>query len=723
MKTVTFVFGIHDHQPVGNFDFVFEDAYQRAYLPFLDVLEAHPKIRLAQHYSGILFEWILKHHPDYINRLKKMVQSGQIEMITGAYYEPILVSVPDADKRGQIQKLTTTLKKYTGYEAKGFWLAERVWEPHLPKILKESGISYTIVDDSHFKYVGLREDVLAGYYVTEEQGTTLNIFPICEKLRYAIPFKEVDETIEFLRNLATEEGSKMAIFADDGEKFGIWPGTYEHVYANGWLDKFFSELEKNMDWIRMIHFSEAIEQIKPLGRVYLPAASYREMMEWALPAKSTRKLEDFEDVLKLQSLFEQYGIFVRGGFWRNFLAKYPESNKMHKKMLYVSQKVWKAKPKLSPQEFQKAKDHLWAGQCNCPYWHGVFGGLYLSHLRFAIYRNLIQAENIADKALVSSNKIRAIKKDFNADGYDELLVETPALNLYFAPHVGGTLFELDIRGKAINLLDTMSRREEAYHRKLTEAAKQPRPNHNGNEIASIHDLVVTKEKGLEKLLNYDWYDHHSLIDHFFNVSTKIEDVMTVKYGEEGDFVNQPYRVRTKRVGDQLNVILTRKGGVWIESQWTPLTVHKEILISNDHSNLDISYTIQNNSHKKIDLFFGVEWNFALMAGKSDDRYYEIPGRALKENYLASVGETSDVTEIWLKDEWLKIGIQFLFDEPVKLWRFPIETVSLSEAGFEKVYQSSVVLPTWKFTLKPGAKKALHIEKKIILNLPFSDSEK
>ena len=712
MKTVTLVFGVHDHQPVGNFDFVFEDAFQRAYLPFLDTLEAHPKIRLAMHYSGILFEWILEHHPDYIERLRKMVQSGQVEMMTGAYYEPILISIPDADKKGQIRKLTETLKKQTGYSAKGFWLAERIWEPHLPKVLKEAGIAYTIVDDSHFKYAGLPEEKLAGYYVTEEQGTTLNIFPISEKLRYAIPFKEIDVTMDFLRSLATEDGSKMAIFADDGEKFGVWPGTYEHVYEKGWLDAFFTELEKNLDWIRMIHFSEAIEKIKPLGRVYLPTASYREMMEWALPAQATRDLEDFENVLKLQNLFESYGIFVRGGFWRNFLAKYPESNNMHKKMLYVSEKVWRAKETLSTAAFKKAQDHLWAGQCNCPYWHGVFGGLYLAHLRFAIYQNLIQAETIADAALFPEKKIRAFRKDFDGNGYEELLVETPVFNLYFDPQIGGRLFEFDLCQKTLNLLDTMSRHEEAYHRKLTEAAQNP-PSGDGDEVASIHDLVVTKEDGLEKLLNYDWYEHDSLIDHFFHPNTTVEQLMAAKYGEDGDFVNQPYTVRTKHTSEGLTTTFVREGGVWVKGIWTPVRVQKKIVVAANDSVLDVTYFIENKSDRTVPLFFGVEWNYALMAGKSDDRYYEIPGVALKENYLASVGETPGVSELWLKDEWLKLGIQFLFDQPATLWRFPIETVSLSEAGFEKVYQSSAVVPTWKFELKPGHKKSLHFVNKII----------
>ncbi len=94
MKTINIAFGIHNHQPVGNFDFVFEHAYEKSYLPFLELLEKHPHIRLAQHYTGILFEWIKMHKPEFIHRLKKLVDSGQIEMMTGGFYEPIMSIIP-----------------------------------------------------------------------------------------------------------------------------------------------------------------------------------------------------------------------------------------------------------------------------------------------------------------------------------------------------------------------------------------------------------------------------------------------------------------------------------------------------------------------------------------------------------------------------------------------------------------------------------------------------
>ena len=83
-----FVIVLHNHQPVGNFDGVIEQAYQDSYLPFLDVFERHPALRIGLHTSGCLMEWLDAHHPEYLDRLSALVAAGRIEIVGGAFYEP-----------------------------------------------------------------------------------------------------------------------------------------------------------------------------------------------------------------------------------------------------------------------------------------------------------------------------------------------------------------------------------------------------------------------------------------------------------------------------------------------------------------------------------------------------------------------------------------------------------------------------------------------------------
>lgn len=699
MKTINLILGIHNHQPVGNFDSVFQQAFERAYQPFVELLERYPRVKLALHYSGILLEWLVQHQPQFIRRLKRLVDAGQVEMMGGAYYEAILSIIPDRDKSGQLDMLSKAIRKQFGHRPAGMWLAERVWEQHLAKYIADAGLRYTVVDDTHFKYAGFSEDELLGYYVTEEERKTIAIFPISKRLRYTIPFQPVSNTIDYLREIASEDGQLIAVYADDGEKFGVWPNTYDHVYTNGWLEEFFRALTDNADWIRVLHFSEALSTIAPLGRTYLPNASYAEMLHWALPAHHFPLYEEFETLLHQQGIRDKYESFFKGGFWRNFLAKYPESNMMHKKMLHVSERLQafaaKKNGRLQASALARARSHLYAAQCNDPYWHGIFGGLYLPVLRYPIYHHLIRAEQELDR-MERRTGVRTQVYDFDCDGQDEVIVESPTLNCYVKPSSGGALIECDYKPLGLNILDIVSRRQEGYHTKLRQArALTP----SDQSVASIHDIVKTKEPGLEHYLDYDWYQHASLLDHFFAPATTLEQVWRSRYQELGDFVNRPYKANIRKEGTKTQVELRRDGTILTEKRRHRISIRKAITIDHRNARLLIDYSLRNDEAEPVAVWFGVEFNVGLQAGNAPDRYYYVDNGTLEDRCLRSMGAVQDVAALGLKDEWLGVDVRIEVDKPTMFWRFPIEVVSLSEEGFERIFQSSVVIPNWQFILE------------------------
>ena len=209
---------LHNHQPVGNFPWVFEQVYDEAYLPMIEALERHPKVRLSLHYTGSLIDWIEEAHPEFLQRVAKLAQRKQVEIVSGGYYEPILPSIPDSDKIGQIRRLTQRISHDFGVKASGMWIAERVWEPGLPRLIREAGIEWTILDDVHFKNVGLEDSDLYGYYATEDQSPALKVFATSKAMRYTIPWRPVGETIETLRSLATP-GRTQARASNSGSLF------------------------------------------------------------------------------------------------------------------------------------------------------------------------------------------------------------------------------------------------------------------------------------------------------------------------------------------------------------------------------------------------------------------------------------------------------------------------------------------------------------------------
>ncbi|HOQ33735.1 MAG TPA: DUF1925 domain-containing protein, partial [Candidatus Hydrogenedens sp.] len=503
MNPLNLIFALHSHQPVGNFDFVFENAYQKAYLPFLEVLRDFQDIHITLHITGPIWDWLDNNHPEFYDLVRHFVDNGQIELMGGAFYEPLICAIPEEDAFNQILYMQNFFNERFGSKPRGMWIAERVWEPYFPKILAKAGIEYTALDDTHFLSAGLEPNDLFGYYLTEHEGHIVKVFPILEKLRYTIPFRPIVETIDYLKEKSNLHKSACAVFHDDGEKFGIWPGTYHSVYEEKWLYNFFESVTKEKEWLKAITYSEYIDKNPPTGRVYLPCASYHEMMEWVLPTKSQKEyLKIKKNFQSDTELWEKTSRYFRGGFWRGFLSKYEESNNMQKRMLRTSRRLNDLINKDGENILlKKAQRKLFQGQCNCAYWHGVFGGLYLNHLRTAVYSNLIESDKLIDEYLnISSNSHSITTTDFNCDGKKEIIFETPVANFYFSPEDGGTLFELDYKPKSFNCMNILSRREEAYHEDLFRVDISHNVEEEGHK--SIHELVKAKEKGLEKYLIY-----------------------------------------------------------------------------------------------------------------------------------------------------------------------------------------------------------------------------
>ncbi len=712
MPKVQFIFAIHNHQPVGNFDFVAEEAYQKSYLPFVRVLERHQSIKITLHYTGILYHFFEQHHPEFIVLLRKLVDAGRVEVLSGGFYEPVLAVLPDKDKVGQIRALTDYIKRVLGYDAQGLWLAERVWEPHLPNAIAAAGINHVVVDDFHFKMAGLRDDDLDGYYLTEEQDGMLRIFPGSEKLRYLIPFHPPEETINHLSAFRSTERNRLVVMADDGEKFGVWPETYHTVYEEGWLERFFTLLEQSGEWLETATFSEYLTKEPPRGRIYLPTASYMEMGEWALPTRAMKEYDDALAKVKGSPDFADLRPFIKGGIWRNFLAKYPESNHMHKRMMMVSRKVHdvlEMQGMKKNAETTRMLDHLYQSQCNDAYWHGVFGGLYLPHLRSAVYEHLIKAEVMADQVLkgretrgeerekqktsLHPSWLEIERGDFDRDGSEEVMLNSELMNVFIDPAEGGRITEFDWKPRFFNLTNTLTRRREGYHDKISRACKDK----DSCELKTIHDRVVVKEEGLECHLLYDWYQRGSLLDHFLESGVDLSNFMRSEYYEAGDFVLGAYELKQRKQTDGAALALERHGNV------TGLAVRlrKEISIHRAAAEIIVRYEIENLSAEELNTSFGCEFNVSLLAGNAHDRYYDIPGHVLDKRNLASTGETNNVKQVSLVDEWLKLKLTLAFSRSASLWRAPVETVSQSEAGFERVYQSSMVMPIWRLSLPPA----------------------
>ena len=416
-----------------------------------------------------------------------------MELLGGGLYEPILASLPERDRVDQLNRMTAAVEAITGRRPQGAWLAERVWEPDLPTALTRAGYRWTILDDQHFRAAGIPEENLWGAFTTEDQGNLLTVFGTEQGLRYRIPFGSVEDVIDYLRVHATEDGKRVGMMGDDGEKFGAWPTTHAHCWGEGrWVERFFTALEANDDWLSTVTPSQWLEREPPIGRAYLPTSSYAEMGGWALPADEavvfTRLLHD------ARANHDPAARWLRGGFWRNFQVRYREINDLHKQMLRTSAKV-AAMPDGPGRT--AAMDHLHRGQSNDCYWHGLFGGIYISHMRLATCEHLIAAEDAADTALGTARA--AERLDLDMDGLDEVRLAEPGQVVTVKPAEGAGIGSWDVRAARHALASVLRRRPEAYHETLrARAAGGGDGAVDGTGAASIHDIVMVKEEGLSR---------------------------------------------------------------------------------------------------------------------------------------------------------------------------------------------------------------------------------
>jgi len=681
-EDVRFLFGVHNHQPAGNFDSVVLDAARSAYHPFLEAASAVPGVVLAVHCSGGLLAFLRERARPTFDLLGRLAADGRAELLTGGFYEPILAMLPDDDKLGQIEALSDFLRANFGVRPRGMWLAERVWEPQMPKILRRAGVEFVVLDDAHFALAGLEPDTLGGYYLTEEQGATLAVFPISQKLRYLVPFAEPAETVQYL---AERRGAGAVTLFDDGEKFGVWPGTHRLVYDEGWLARFFDALAAAPS-ITLSTFSACLDAVPPAGRVYLPTASYSEMGEWALPAARGEELEEARRRLLALPDGERLARLLRGGFWRNFLLKYPETGDAYWRMLRLSERLHAALARRPDDpRLAAARDDLWRGQGNDAYWHGVFGGCYLPHLRRTAGSALLAAERRLDEALAAP-PLSWERGDVDGDGRAELRVRTPDLAITLRPEAGGTVTEFAFRPRDLDLAGVFTRRREMYHGRVKESTAA-----SGGETRTIHDAPGAKEEGLAELLDYDPFRRASLLDGLFGPGVPPDPlspwaVARAAIGER----SMPCEI-SERDGD-VELIL---GPTVLEGM--PLSVLKRIRIGMTGAGLRARYRLTWSGDAPLDGTWAVQLNLALTAGDAPGRFYRVPGSPS----LGSRGGIAGVTTLTLVDEWIGCEVEIGWSGPGSAGWAPIETVSISEAGYERIYQGSAILISWPLALASG----------------------
>ncbi len=687
----------HNHQPVGNFEPTMLNTFKSSYNPFIEVLEKFPSIKITMHFSGPLLVYLKENHSVYIERIKKLINKNQIELLGSGIGEPILTAIPERDRVKQLKSMTELVVELFNYKISGAWVTERVFDANLVKSYIEAGIKYIILDDCHFIKCGIDLNSSGGPYEMITDAGSLIIFKSDSRLRDSMPFENHEKILNWIYKYRMDYGGLLVV-GDDGEKFGDWPGMFHHVFGNGkeegWLFNFFKGIEDYSDDLCCVKLCEKLES-PVIQKVYVPSGSYHEMNLWASYGKELKiksKINKFEEKM------------LQPANWMNFLYRYSESAILYGKMNLISKEI-----ALIPDEhFRKLAEYeLHMAQCNCVYWHGVFGGIYLPHLRMKISEHLISARKIIncyfeeflneinkEKPEYSAKKhldlLRAeyfiynfkesglmdaiynydiedvlkgkivkpypsfLENDVNLDGVDEILLRRKEMELIFNTEDGGTLISFDNLIKNYDFGNTMSRKQEKYHK-----------DYDGrlDNMEECPPMV------------YDSLRRSSFRTHFLN-KIEMDLFLNNEFEECGDFINNNFET-TKL--DENNLILERTGRISLNGETEKLKMIKEFKFNDSFFDCDIKYEILENM---CEINFAVEMNFMFMSFEGD-RYIKFG----EENYsLRDPKIFEDKNEIIFYDGYLGTGLKIISEEKCRFYYIPVFTISRNFDKYEAIYQ-------------------------------------
>jgi alpha-amylase len=666
MRRVTLLPVWHHHQPVGNLEQVIEETVGRSYVPLLEALEGAPSIRATLHYSGPVLEWLRHRRPEFLARLKALAASGRVEILSGGFYEPVLTDSEIEDRTAQIVRLNSWLQAELGVSPKGVWLAEGVWDPVLIRTFRQLTLGYTILEPEFFLRGGVPPAQLSGYFNTEHRGETLAVFPNDPALARLWPGAPLDELFNHLRRMANRGEDLIFTVAQQVDRLGWVSCGGKGLPWGDYLAELFKRLSGAGDAVRTMTCGEALASYPARKLVYPPAGVPSQLGGWSLPNGMRHEFEETRHELAQRHDASRFLPFFDAGSWAGFRSRYSEANFMFKKQAQLRKLAV-----LRGMQEDAVRERLLAAQCNTAYWHGAYGGIYLPHLRHAVWRSLLEAEQILR---VGQAGWFWERMDFDSDGLEEVVVTHAASTLGIQPHYGGSVYELGWLGRGWNLGATLTRRNEREE------------GGDGSKPSVVRQME-------------DWHQRRCFQDRFFAKKPTLDDLVLNRLTELGDFVNQPYQVQEIAGNSETGKLaLVRDGGLYRQNVRQPVVIRKNYQWGPQPGAVTVSYEIRNTSTLPLDAMFVLEHNLSLSSGQKDEDVLVVEQ---KSHSLAGPVSSKRVQQAVLRSGQAGFEVVLSVSQACDLAVVPVKSLHHGAAAPEGLRQGYAVLLEWALDLKPG----------------------
>lgn len=652
MNKYKVILGSHNHLSYGSAKDEFERVYKDRLKPFITVLYRFPKIPAVLHYSGVLLKWIEKHHPEFLMILEDMLNRKQIEILGGGFYEPMFPLISLTDKLGQIELLTTFIRKQFGKRPRGCWLPGMMWEQNMTGPLQTCGMDYVFLDESQFISAGFGGVQLRRPCVTEDQGKIIAVFPVASKTSALLEHKSASELLQKqARDPDNDEDTVISLFPE----YFLEESDGESAFEDSFY-RFLEGLAQTEEYVEFTLPSKYLKSSRKYEKAFFPSSADKKIMYWSLDEKRRKGFDELERLERRGDL-DAASSYYSGAFPRQFLVRYPEANGIYSKMMYTHTLI----NQLRGDKHRKraAREELWKAQGCEAFWHVAEGGLYNNNLRKAAYRALLDAEKITRERGVFLPSV--VSFDIDLDGMREYLFQGTDLNCYVKTQ-GAAIFELDYLSKSWNYLDTFARRRESY---ASDAVLL-----DGYRRCAFMDRLVTPETSLKDAEN------NQFVDSRFCALEQYEPVSVTRSHHEVHF-----KLPASATGPYAAIEILKKYRLYKNS-------------------ISVSYTLTNTGNRPERFNFIPQIDLSLSGDDEKRQRIAAVRSGVKQRYPLDPMEIRDLDELVIDDLKNEIPLSLTSSGSFDAWIIPIYSYGRVNADLAYQYQSTCIMPQKAVILAP-----------------------
>ena len=728
MNALELVLGFDISHPPGMSRSVLKRAWLDAYSPLLQELEDRSSAVVSLRVSGVVLDFLENEHPEGIDRLRRLIERGQVEILGGAYYDAVLSSLPERDAIGQLRLCNRRMKHLLGVEPEGVRLSYDAWDPSLPRILSRAGMRYVILSGSALQLAGLDAGDIDGHYMSEREGLTVAIFPNASGEDPVNPGMEPARVLGLLRRYAMRK-RRSVVWMLDARELGVRPGSAELCWgrAGGWLPRLLGRFAAQDHWLKLASFGSLLQRYRPTGRIYIPACMDPTLQAVVTTPPHLRGQRPGAAACLSQRDARRAPPSLP---WDAFLGRYDEANRLHKRMLVTSREVarlashvrsagGRAGTASLSRGLERALLWLYQAQSAAAYTHDPWGGLHQGRLRHRAYAALLRAEQQVHRMLGEPGRMLLERIDVDCDGRDEVVVTTPHMRAVIDPARGGAMVELDLLEQGANVINTLTRRCERLHGVFADDEDLPSlvavSAVSTLGVAAVFtggvrvmpDDEITEETPLEtnsctmispRDLTVDSAPRVAFLEHFLGAQADVHNVVRQQHPELGDFVGAEYQVlraEPRPEDGRVTLHMARDGSVGQAEHVRLLRVSKEFAFLRDDPSFILSYEIANRSPDPIQTRFAVELNLNLDSALGGSSFLAVGDRSVA---LSSRESVPDVTKLRWGDLRRGLQLRIDLDELAEVWHYPVETLSDGLDGPELLYQGPCLMLVWPLRL-------------------------